>query len=72
MSYVPPQEAGMNREILAEFWRFTKVEIGVAVRRFFMPVRVVAQGIYQIVHESDAQQPGGTRSNDAARQPKHG
>lgn len=62
----------MNREILAEFWWFTKAEIKIAVYRYFMPVRVIAQGIYQIVHESDAKQQGGKGSNDTARQPKHG
>ncbi len=49
-----------------------KTETTVAVYRFFMPVRVIAQGIYQIVHEADAEQQGGTRSDDAARQQKHG
>jgi hypothetical protein len=62
----------MNRDILAEFCRFTKAEIRVAVYRFFMPVRVIAQGIYQIVHESDSEQRTGTGSNSIARQSKHG
>ena len=62
----------MNREMLAQFWRFNKREIKVAVRRFFMPVRVIAQGINEILHESDAEQRRGTETHDATRQPKHG
>ncbi len=62
----------MNREMLAEFWRFNKREIKVAVRRFFMPVRVIAQGIHEIVHESDADRQRGSGSNDAVGQHRHG
>jgi hypothetical protein len=51
----------MSNEALAEFWRFTKAEIKVAVYRFFMPVRVVAQEMYRIVHESDAEQQNGSK-----------
>ncbi len=62
----------MDRTLFARIVESLKTETKVAVHRFFMPVRVIAQGIYQIVHESDAEQQRGTGSNDAARQPKHG
>lgn len=62
----------MVRLLFARIVESLKTETKVAVYRFFMPVRVIAQGIYQIVHEADAEQQRGTRSNDAARQPKHG
>ena len=62
----------MNRHMLAEFWRFTKAEIKVATYWFFMPVRVIAQGIYQIVAESDSELRSGTGSNSIAKQSKHG
>jgi hypothetical protein len=62
----------MDRTLFARIVESLKTETQVAVYRFFMPVRVIAQGIYEIVHESDAQQQGRARPNDAARQPKHG
>ena len=61
----------MTKDMWNAFWHFTKTEIGVAVYRFFMPIRVVAQEMYRIVHESDAPPPG-SRSPDRGKRPQHG
>jgi hypothetical protein len=42
------------KQALADFWRFNRREIKIAVRRYFMPVRVIVQEMYRIAHESDA------------------
>jgi len=52
----------MNRDILAAFWRFTVAEVKVAVRRYFMLVRVIAHGMYQIAPGSDAKRQPGSRT----------
>ena len=59
------------KQALAEFWRFNKREISVAVRRYFMPVRVIAHEMYRIAHEADAERPrrasGGTQRQAVIR-----
>ena len=60
----------MNRDSLAAFWRFTKAELKVAVRRYFMPVRVIAQGMYRIAHDADREPDSGTGTR--ARPPRRG